>query len=291
MQDHNEYLRQIEEYLSDLSVMEKVKLMGEINSEISIKPLSELENALSYTNSKRTQHGFDPFKKNFSIFRFIFKSFAIMALIMALLVALVIWKFTPILSIDEQSNRVIVLGGLIDIDGRAGKFKVFDNYQFSDENYTNDLQVSFGLQDDQDEIIVNFNSGTFTATNSPNGELKIDCKLSLPASKEVIQQFDDYLKIDLTNIDGTSCNLQIPEDKKIILDGKAATIQINEPEFNVFIELESGRVAIKPQVEVDYLFNLELGDENGYIGEFESSDAEKTYEIKVDLGAGSIIRK
>ena len=39
MQDHNEYLQQIENYLSDLAVMDRNKILQNINHEIAAKDI------------------------------------------------------------------------------------------------------------------------------------------------------------------------------------------------------------------------------------------------------------
>jgi hypothetical protein len=271
--------------------MERSKLLSEINTEIIEKELSELQPSLTYANTKRSEHGFVPFevKQKFSFFKFFLKFSAVMTMIFIFFISFLFWKFTPIFKVDEQNNRVTILGGLIDIDGKSGKFKIFDDYHFSDDSFTNDLQASIALPADVDEIIVEFSSGSFSITNSDDSEFKLDCKLAMPATKEIIKQMDDFLKIDLTNISGSTCELKVPEDKKLTLEGKQSSIRVLNPEFNLYVELENGKVAITPEEEIDYLFNLEVT--NGYIGDFESSEAENAYEIQGNIGSGSISTK
>jgi hypothetical protein len=291
MQNHNEYLRQIEFFLTDLSVMERAKLLSEINSEISDKELSDLQSPLLIANQKRAEHGFVPFleKKKFSFMSLFLKVSAIMAILFVGSLSFLVWKFTPILKIDEENNRVTILGGLIDIDGEAGKFKIFDEYHFSKDSFNNDLQANIALDQDKDEIIVKFKSGSFTLKNSEDSEFKLDCKLAKPAQKDVIKQVDDYIKIDLSQISGATCELGIPEDKKITLDGDQSHIKIITPIFNSYIDIDSGKVSITPEEEIDYLYNLEV--KNGYVGEFESSESEDSYEIQININNGSIITK
>lgn len=291
MQNHNEYLKQIEFYLTDLSVMDRAKLLSEINADISGKELSELKNSKEYANDKRMEHGFVPFleKKKFSFASLFLKFSALMTIIILGFISFLVWKFTPILEIDEEKNRVTILGGLIDIDGEAGKFKIFDEYHFSKDSFNNDLQANIALDPEKDEIIVKFNSGSFTLNNSEDSEFKLDCKLATPADKNVIQQVEDYIKVDLTKIAGATCELGVPEDKKITLEGAQSHIRINSPIFNSYIDIDSGKVAITPEKEIDYLYNLNV--ENGYVGEFESSETENAYEIQVNIKSGSIITK
>jgi hypothetical protein len=291
MQDHNEYLQQIENYLSDLAVMDRNKILQNINHEIAAKDIKELQAPLTYANIKRTELGFMPYqeKKNFSVLGLFFKLTAVMTLLSFIFFGVLIWKFTPLIKIDEENNRVVLLGGVIDIDGKAGKFKIFDNYHFSNESFSNDLQANIVLDQDKDEIIVAFNAGSFVLSNSESNEFTLDCKLAEPVEENMIQQFEDHAKINMQSISGVTCSLGVPEDKRITLEGKQGSVTVKNAEFNLYIELESGKVSITPEEEIDYNYNLNV--KNGYVGEFESSENEEGYEVQINIDQGAVIRK
>ena len=291
MQNHNEYLKRVEEYLVDLSIVDKSKILLEVNNEVQEKELKELEEPQILANKKRENYGFIPFKikKPFSLFALFLKLTALMTVFFVIAIGGVVWKFYPFFKIDEEKNRVIILGGLIDIDGEAGKYKVLDEYHFSKDHFTNDLQATLALEDDMDEILVNFQSGSFTLANSKTNELKIDCKLASPAPQDMIMQSEEVVRINFNEIKGLSCQLNIPEDRKLSLDGKEGAITIKSPEFNNYIELENGKVLIYPESEIDYKYFLNV--KNGFVGEFNSVETESAYEIQVNLENGSIIAK
>jgi len=291
MQNHNEYLKQIEDYLMDLTVSERISLLQEIQAEISDKSVQELEDAQIYTNKKRLEHGHIKYVevKKFSLVRFLTKSFAILTVCTFLFFGFVIWKFTPILKVDEENNKVTILGGLIDIDGKAGKIKLFDETHFTQDKYTNDLQASFTLEQDKDDILIKFKSGQFTLKNSESKELTLNCKLASPADEKMIIQEDDFIEINFLHIDGATCEVLVPENKKLVLEGSESAINILNPEFNIYIELNGGSVAITPALEIDYKYNLNVDD--GYVGEFQSSTSEEAYEIQIQIKKGSIVTK
>lgn len=291
MQNHNEYLKQLEYYLLDLSVMERAKLLSEISEEISTKELLDLEDPLTFINTKRNIAGFTPYqeKQNFSFLRFFAKFFAFLIISSMLFVGFLVWKFTPLLKIDDATNSITILGGLIDIDGKSGKVKILDEVQFTEDKYTDNLLADFSLDQRRDEVILNFNSGQFTLKGSPTSELKLNCKLSVAADNKMLITNDDHILIDFTHIEGQTCEIQIPQDKKITLEGKEAAINIERPEFNTYIELEAGSVTISPEVEIDYNFKLDVKE--GYTGIFNSSPEEDAYEIQISIGTGSIVTK
>ena len=194
---------------------------------------------------------------------------------------------------DEKENRVIILGGLIDIDGQSGKFKFFDQYHFSHENFSNDFQANINLDEEKDEVLIGFKTGTFNLKTSNSEQLKIDCKLASPPENNTIQTGRDHIRIDFSKISGLACNLDIPVDKKITIEGDVATIKAPAPEYNLYVELNNGKVFINPGKEIDYNFSLNISDDSSdsYIGNFESAGNINGYEIRVNLSQGAIIRK
>jgi hypothetical protein len=291
MQDHNEYLMQVEANLNDLPIMAKTKIIEEINSDIIDKDVSELINPLECANLKRIEHGFVKYQreKKFSFTGFILKFFAISTLVFIIGISVLVWKFTPLLKIDEENNKIVILGGLIDIDGKAGKIKILDEVGFDQNHYTNDFQANIELDIEKDEIISNFKAGTFTLENSKTSELKIECKLSSQLTKDVIIQESDLIKVNLEEFEGANCVFKIPVDKIDTLMGNEAIINIDRPEFNAYIEINNGKVSIDPEQELDYKYNLNVNE--GYIGEFESVETEEAYEILVTIENGSILSK
>ncbi len=291
MQNHNEYLKKVEEYLKDVSVMERAKILSEINDEIINLSIPELKDPLIYANEKRIANSLYPYKekKQFSLIALFLKLSAFMFVFITLVIGVTIWNFSPFFKVDEENNRVIILGGLIDIDGKSGKMKVFDDFHYSKESMTNDLQVNMAIPQEKDEIIINFESGAFELTTSKDDELKLDCKLATPPTDDIISNDMDLIKLDFTKINGASCGIQVPVEKKVTLEGNEGSIHINNPEFNIYIILENGKVAIKPESEIDYNYQLEVS--NGMVGQFESIESDTAYEIKVDINNGSIIRK
>ena len=295
MNTHDEYLKKIEPLLSDLSVYDRSKLLCEIHKEIERLELTDLKPALAFANEKRSEYGYIPFKpvKKMSFLSFFLKFSAMMTLLFLGSISLLVWKFTPIFKVDEETNRVIILGGLIDINAKAGKLKVLDNYHYSDDSFTNDFQASINLNQDKDEVIVNFQSGRFDLKNATDDNFTLDCKLATPPTDEIISEQDDLVVIDFKKTPGLNCTLAVPVDKKITIEGLDASIRVPSPEYNLYVELDSGKVYLTPEEEIDYNFNLnidETGPEN-YIGDFQSNDTDEAFEIRINLKRGAIIRK
>jgi hypothetical protein len=291
MNDHNEYLKLAETYLEDLPVMEKSKILSLIHNEIINTETSDLDEPIIIVNKKRVELGHYPYKykQKPSFLRFFLKLSAIMTIFVFTLIGIVIWKFTPLFHVDEEQNRVIILGGLIDIDGKAGRFKVGNNYQFTEAKYENDFQGSFDLDEEKEEVVIKFTSGSFKLSTATNNEIQINCKLETPPQQDMIVQSQDVVEVDFTKMKGSSCSVSVPADKKITLEGIDSNIEVTEPEFNLYVDIKNGNLQFIPAPEIDYNFSVEV--ENGYKGDFPTTTASDAFEIKLNIENGSAVLK
>lgn len=209
---------------------------------------------------------------------------------MGLLTSYIIWKFTPIYKFDQQNNRVIILGGLVDINQKTGQYKILNEYHFVENQYTNSFEGSLEVnREDYDELVINFQSGMMNFETSKTRELSWNCKLENSPSDDFVTMGSDSLQMDFIKTGGSSCTIMIPTDLKIAIDGGNAQVFLNEPEFDTYLELDNGQVIINPNPELDYKYNLRAI--NGMIDKFDSSEAEKAYELRINLDNGSIIKK
>lgn len=227
---------------------------------------------------KPTKH---PFLKWFSIM-FLGSVGLVMATIL-----IVIWKFTPLFKIDEKAQRIIILGGLIDVNGVSGKIKVGDQYQFIQNKYTNQFDGSLEVTKDFDELVINFTSGSIDLKTNFNQKLSWDCKLEKPPGQDFINIGNDIIEIDLEKTGGSSCIIEVPTDLKLTLDGDDGQIGLIEPEFDSYIDIDNGTVSLFPNPEIEYKYDLSV--KNGLSPKLKSSQKEDAYEIKVHVENGSIL--
>ncbi len=292
MKTKQQFLADLEIYLNDLPSETKINMLSQVLNDIEQNPTILSENTLDYANKLRSRFHFTNFKKKkeFSVLGLIAKLFVAFWLVAIIAIGALAWKFSPIFKVDEETQRVIVLGGLIDIDGKSGKVKIFDQVQISDNNqFTDSFQMNMNMSSEVDELDLTFKTGKFTLKNSPNNEIKFDCKLSGPFDQKMIEQDSELIKVNFASLDGATCEISVPEGKRILLEGVTSQLNIDEPLFNIYIEIETAHVAITPAPEHDYLYNLEL--EQGYVGDFKSADTNSATEIQVRLQTGTIVTK
>lgn len=211
------------------------------------------------------------------------------SLFMLVLVGVLWWKFTPILSVEQ--SRVQVLGGLIDIDNRLGQVKVGDSFEFSDTQYKNVFEGSYDIPDEiVEDVLLEFDRGQMELSYVDSNRISWECKISSEPSDGFITQEKELVTISLKKSGGADCTFKMPVRLKYTINGDAGKVDIIVPANDTFIQLGSGLVLIHPDSELSYRFDIRVGQ--GMVDPaFAAISQEGGIEVKVDVGTGSVEKK
>lgn len=294
-----QYLYDLEKSLKDFPPSSRAKILNEITQKIELArqqyPDKSIDNILSdlgradrVANHYRLESGFKTFKpERHPILKFFTIAFLGTFLISVISIGVLIWKFTPIIKIDEEKEHFMLLGGLIDIDGKSGKVKVFDQYKFVQNKYTNEFEGSFETSSQQEELLMHFSTGNLTLKNSLDRSISWNCKIQYPPNEDIISIKDDSIRMNLDQFGGGSCTIAVPINFKLTVEGQEGEVLLNEPEFDAFVDMNDGNIHIKHSPEVAYKYSVRL--KNGMKDKFpKDSDKDDAYEIQLELKNGSI---
>lgn len=294
-----QYLFELEKSISDFPPSLKAKVISEINVHIQeslekfpdkniSQILDDLGPATKVANHYRLDSGFKTFKPNKNpVWKFITIAFLGSVVVFALSIGILVWKFTPVIKIDEDKQRFMLFGGLIDINGKSGKIKVFDQYKFVDNKYRNEFEGAYEMENNQDELLIHFNSGKLDLVNSEDKNIRWNCKLEKAPTDDIIAFKDDSIKLNLDNYGGGSCELQIPIDTKVQLEGLEGEVTLKEPEYDIFVDMDNGAINFIHAPEVEYTYSLRV--QNGPKISFPDNSADpNAYEIQLELKNGSL---
>lgn len=293
-----QYLSEIEANLSDIAPSERSKIILENHRHIlqaqenfpdkSLKEiLRDLGTAQKVANHYRLDRGLKTFKpKRHPILKWLSITFLGSIATLFIFLGVLIWKFTPIAKFDEEAQRIILLGGMIDINGMSGKIKVFDQYQFIENRYTNQFEGSLELPSDANEVVVNFESGSYTISTTPTRMVTWNCKLQSAPVEDMVTLNESSLQLDFNKTGSGSCSLEIPVNSVLTLTGKDGQVEFLEPEFDLLAEMTNGNFIFTPSPEVEYNFDVRV--ESGRQANFESSIQPSAYEVKLYLKNGNV---
>ncbi len=290
MKEINSYLKEIEKFLSDLPVLARNKITSDLNQKILDDQSLLDESPLKIANQARVQAGYPAFLKPVkkgSFGKAILKTFAFMFICFLIFIGFLVWKFTPVFKIDEENQRVTILGGLIDIDGKSGKFIIADDVHFTESGHNNDFSGTILSKTATTEIILNFNAGKFHLKNSETEEFTFECKLSTPPTESSIVESSNEIKLDLSSFESSSCDLLIPKNAKVIIKGDTGAVEASLPHFDLNLELDRGNLKLEQDTDRSYYFDLNV--ETGNIDTFNGTSAEKAeHKIITKIKTGNI---
>ena len=295
-----QYLAELEKCLSDFPPSKRSQIILENHQHILEAKekfpdkslgqiLDDLGPAQKVANHYRLDSGFKTFKpRKHPVLKWFSITFLGSLVIFFVFIGTVIYKFTPLAKVDEESGQILLLGGLIDINATSGRIKVFDQYQFVENKFANQFEGSFELSRDMNEVVVNFDSGIMNFKTSPNRKAGWKCKLQNPPGKDIVNVLQNALEINLEAQGGGSCDIEIPVDATLTASGKDAQVNVIEPEYDLMVEFDNGMLSFSPNPEVEYNYDIRV--ERGEQDEFLSSSGPNAYEVKLYLENGSVRR-
>jgi len=203
---------------------------------------------------------------------------------------ILLWKFTPLISVDEENERVTILGGLIDVDGKAGRLQIgadrFDGFGFETRTFDGNRTID---RANIRQIIVPFTHGKleFSPSHSEN-ELRWKCRVTGGNGTAIADESKKQFTLSLEKVGGSKCDIQLPKGVPSVISGSNGKLEIERPHSDMQVRLDNGKVTIAPEPNRKYRFDLSVA--NGIVDDFVSSEAADALKIKVVVANGYIKR-
>lgn len=288
----DDYLNKMEKALSSVSASDRAEIILEIKSHVlsaqSRDPSQSIESILTSVGEPETaanryllERGLKPAKPSKSpIVKWLTIGFLGTLGSLLLFCVLLIWLLTPIIKVDDQTDSVQILGGLIHVSGTTSK------------DFLKDLKIESGfavvnesreLPAEIKNIQIPFSNGKFEFTTSADRTLHWSCKLSPQKGEADPVLSGDTARMDLSSLAGARCEFQIPKGILLKVEGSNAKIEFNEPQFNVEVSAANGKIDFEKAKNATYAI-----DAKGLIEGAEVSDPKGLYSVKLRLGNGAI---
>ena len=315
------FLNKVDKELSCLNALDKASIIKEIEAVIqesvskgsdengAIKTLGTPEEVAKIYTAKRgmINQGRSCASK---IIKPILLSLATILAVMVIILGFALWKFSPLIKMSDKG--ISLLGGSIEMNddgisiglGNSKTKKVFDSHPDSEKfSYS----WNFSKTDDNTEsytttngnklidlasiklVKIIFDSGQYAFTSSNSDNLSWDCKIKGNKESEIIASFENNeLKINAGNKE-IQCEVKIPENLAINVEGKNGTIYLNKPHYNAKIYLTNGTIGIEADKAKEYKYDMQV--KNGMTPKFSSSNNEDAYHIDISVDNGMITNK
>ncbi len=289
------YLSQLDKSLGQIPVSERADIVTEIKTHIldacSRSPERSIADVMASFGEPETvanrylmERGLKPVKAPRSpIVKWLTVGFLGTFGICAATLLLLVWKFSPLISIDENEERVRILGGLIDINGSEGNISI-DGLSFN----TNTLKISGEKEIKTADIVFlhKFSNAKVQVAPSSDKLLHWACEVNGTGHDTALKEEEKALVLDLTSAEGSKCTLEVPDGLKLAIEGGNGKITLEKPSAEVNIQISNGKISMKPDNAREYRYDLKVV--NGKIDGFDSSTSEKAIPIRMSMTNGKI---
>lgn len=198
-----------------------------------------------------------------------------------------IWYFSPLIKVDEQNGRVVLFGGLIDVNEKIGKVKVGD-LVFNDMENDVVVKGEMKLEGDVREIRIPFNTAKIDLVVSPDRKVIWDCKAASHASPQIGTDAGVFT-INLDKLSIAKCAISVPKGLSTEIRGVNGHMDIDSPAGPVDVALDNGKVNIKPDPSRVYDFEIKV--KNGLEDFFPRSSSKDAVKVKVSVVNGLVKKK
>lgn len=292
------YLASLHKALGSIPISDRADIITEIKSHILLAqekdPSQSLNTILASLGEPETvanryllERGLKPGKPSKSpMVKWLTIGFLGTFAMICLTLIVLVRSFTPLISVDEEQERVILLGGVIDVDGKAGNVKIGPIHVKEDkENQKFEGSIPLDSKNTK-EIKVKFKNGKFEVSPSLGNEIRWDCKVAKGDSDQFINDKAGIFSFNFEDIDGVKCDLKIPKDIKFDLVGANGKLDLENPQAETTVTLTNGKVHIDPDKTKKYKYDLKVT--NGVVAKFLSSEDKDAIQVRVHMANGKI---
>jgi len=292
------YLAALDKALGPISVSDRAEIITEIKSHILLAqekdPSQNLNSILAsigepeaVANRYLLERGLKPGKPSKSpMVKWLTIGFLGTFGMICVTTIILVYSFTPLISVDEEKERVILLGGVIDVDGQEGNVKI-GPIHVKEDKANQKFKGSMPLDPERTKSVkVSFSNGIFEVSPSLGKEIRWDCKVGNSTAKDFINDKAGIFTFDFGGIDKVKCELEIPNNIKFDLSGSNGKLDLENPQADTSISLTNGKIHIDPDKTKKYKYEMKVT--NGSVANFVSSEDKDAIQIRVKMANGKI---
>lgn len=291
------YLARLEKALSQVPVGDRAEIILEIKSHVHESRERHPEESLSsileglgepesVANKYLIERGLKPGKASKSpIVKWLTIGFLGTLAIFIFSGVLLIWKFTPIISIKEKDDetKVTILGGLISINEDSDRNYTWKSNDSDRETFH--LKGTSPIKESHQRVKIFFENTKAELSWEDRENIEWDCKFTGSEPSDIANSEESDITLSMSG--DSKCEITIPQNLKLYLSALNGKIDLENPTEDYEVDLTNGVVKIHPDSEKEFYYDLKTT--HGTIDSFKSTkNTEKSKSAKVSIINGTI---
>jgi|GEM_PF-2765677 len=196
-----------------------------------------------------------------------------------------IWYFSPLVKVDNENGRVVLLGGLVDVNEKIGQVKIGDLVMNEASGDGVIVKGEEELNGDVQSLKIPFNTAKLDLSVGAGRKITWDCKAASQAMPEVAV-VAGVMTLNLDKLNLARCTVSIPLGLATEVRGVNGHMDVVRPGGPLDITLDNGKVNIKPDPSKVYDFEVKV--KNGLQDFFPRSNAKEALKVKVSIVNGLV---
>lgn len=171
---------------------------------------------------------------------------------------IIIFKFSPLIEVNEKEGKVRILGGLIKVDeNMAGDLRIDADIDVNDGS---SQQVSGEHKVDlkKSRLAIPFGNAKIDVETAADDRLLWSCKIIKGASGEIFTANQNNFTLDLKKSGGAKCHVRIPAGVATEINGANGKIHMIRPRFDTTVKVMNGKVSLVPDTTQPYEFDTSV---------------------------------
>jgi hypothetical protein len=203
-------------------------------------------------------------------------------------VGMVLWKFSPVVAVDEARNRVSLLKGLVVVDGTENTVKIA-GFKVKENDEGREVVGEVNLAHTPlTDIHIPFSNGQLELRTTGDEKISWKCVVRGDHVSPIHSLEGNRLTLALDAYDGAKCQIRLPEKVRTRVEGQNGQVALVRPRTDLQVELMNGSVSVVPDRTQQYKYDISVM--NGRIDRFESSAARSAHRLNISVMNGSIGR-
>ncbi|NUM87974.1 MAG: DUF1700 domain-containing protein [Bdellovibrionales bacterium] len=201
-----------------------------------------------------------------------------------LTVLVIIFKFSPIVEVNEKEGKVRLFGGLIKVDedvGRSVNVEV-ETGRESFRSVTGDQKVDVK----KDKLAIRFDNAKMEIETGRDDVLRWSCRAT--GETPPLRVTKSEITLDLEK--ASKCNITVPEGLSTKINGNNGKISVIKPRNNLDLDVVNGKVGLLPDETQSYEFDVSV--RNGKADKFpqaaQGARGGKPWKISLRLANGIV---
>lgn len=203
--------------------------------------------------------------------------------IVMLSVVLLVWRFSPVISVDEKGDRVSILGGMIKVDGDSGEVHI-GSKKFSEKTFGR--FDGFKAVDPKKTVRILFSNAKIEILPSEDGNLRWDCKYSSFTGTPTVTEDRGNVSLNIDQSEGSKCDIRVPKVQKTLVKGGNGKIELVRVQSPIDVEVSNGKIEVVPDKGRKYRYDTQVT--NGVVDHLESSQDADAIPIRITLANGRV---